>query len=72
MNATLQQFFMMPELRNALLAAKVPEEQRVDDDMLCLHAQRISFTHPEDGRLVHFESGLPEWAAAAEAAKSAD
>ena len=28
MNATLQQLFMMPELRNAVLAAEVPTEQR--------------------------------------------
>lgn len=34
MNATLQQLFMMPELRNAVLSADVPNEKRVDNDML--------------------------------------
>jgi hypothetical protein len=34
MNATLQQLFMMPELRNAVLSASVQPEKRVDADML--------------------------------------
>ncbi len=34
MNATLQQLFMMPELRNAVLSAGVPAEKRLESDML--------------------------------------
>ena len=34
MNATLQQLFMMPELRNAVLSAKVEPPRRTDGDML--------------------------------------
>ena len=34
MNATLQQLFMMPELRNAVLSAEVANEKRIDTDMM--------------------------------------
>lgn len=34
MNATLQQLFMMPELRNAVLSAEVPSEKRIEGGML--------------------------------------
>jgi ubiquitin carboxyl-terminal hydrolase 34 len=34
MNATVQQLFMMPELRNALLTAEVPVDQRNEQGML--------------------------------------
>ena len=33
-----------------------------DESPLCLHAQRIQFEHPEDGRKVEFEAPLPDWA----------
>jgi 23S rRNA-/tRNA-specific pseudouridylate synthase len=29
---------------------------------LCLHAQRIVFTHPVSGERVQFESAMPAWA----------
>ncbi|MBI2479708.1 MAG: pseudouridine synthase, partial [Planctomycetia bacterium] len=33
------------------------------DPPLCLHAWRITFTHPLAGGRVHFEAPLPAWAA---------
>ncbi|HRX81844.1 MAG TPA: hypothetical protein P5307_22400, partial [Pirellulaceae bacterium] len=32
------------------------------DPPLCLHAWRITFTHPLSGERVHFEAPLPNWA----------
>ena len=34
----------------------------VDDPPLCLHAYRLTFTHPLTGKRVTFEAPLPQWA----------
>jgi RluA family pseudouridine synthase len=42
----------------------VGDRQTLDtrESPLCLHAHRIRFHHPEDGREVEFEAPLPTWA----------
>lgn len=41
----------------------------IDEQQLCLHARRIEFEHPEDGRMVEFEAPIPTWASPEEVEK---
>ena len=57
----------LPIVGDPLYRGEVTGERQtltLDDEPLCLHAQRIEFEHPEDGRRVEFEAKLPTWAIA--------